>query len=277
MHQGGQVGGGIVEGPVTLLNQSGVLLQWRDVLEENGQSAFALAGNAFGAQLLDKRLQAGMVKALSQCMIKLHAQPLVNSVELDARQRDHLMPDAEVFLVASLESDQFLPGGLKRGGVGFAFGADLLVKAFHLGDGVGLERRGVQLTFPSDQQHPELRAPVAQVVVGDNPVAQQTERAGQTIPQDGGADVADVHGFGHVGRAEIHHHGPRMRGGFAEKVFPARGTLKGLGQRGRFEAEVQETRAGDLHRGASIGDIQFGDHVRGQLARIQFPGFGERH
>ena len=122
-----------------------------------------------------------------------------------------------------------------------------------------------------------MRAPVAQVVVGDNPVAQQTERAGQTIPQDGGADVADVHGFGHVGRAEIHHHGPRMRGGFAEKVFPARGTLKGLGQRGRFEAEVQETRAGDLHRGASIGDIQFGDHVRGQLARIQFPGLGERH
>ena len=65
MRQGGQVGGGVVEGPIALSNQSGVFLQLRDVLEEDGQSAFTLAGNAFGAQLLDKRLQARMVEALS--------------------------------------------------------------------------------------------------------------------------------------------------------------------------------------------------------------------
>ena len=126
-------------------------------------------------------------------MVESHAQALVNSVELDPRQRDHLTPDTEVLLVASLESDQFLPSGLKRGGVGFALGADLLVQTFHLGDGVSPQRGAIQLTFPGDQQHPELGAPVAQVVVGDNPVAQQVERAGQTIPQYGGADVADMH------------------------------------------------------------------------------------
>ena len=73
MSQGGQVGGGVVEGPVALSNQSGVFLQLRDVLEEDSQSAFTLAGNAFGAQLLNKRPQARVVKALSQCMVEFHA------------------------------------------------------------------------------------------------------------------------------------------------------------------------------------------------------------
>ena len=68
-----------------------------------------------------------------------------------------------------------------------------------------------------------------------------------------------------------------MRRGFREEVFPARGGLQGLGQRLRFEAEVQETGAGDLHLLAAVGDIEFGDHVGGQLARVQFPGLGQRH
>ena len=92
-----------------------MFLQLRDVLEEDGHGAFALAGNALGAQLLDQRLQARMVEALAQGVVEFHAQPLVNGVELDPRQRDHLAPDAEVLLVAALEFDQFLPGLFERG------------------------------------------------------------------------------------------------------------------------------------------------------------------
>ena len=59
-----------------------------------------------------------------------------------------------------------------------------------------------------------------------------------------------------------------MRSRFRKEVFPARGGLQGLGQRFRSEAEVQETGAGNLHRVTGIGDIQFGNHVGGQLARV---------
>ena len=277
MRQGGEVGSGVVEGAVALLNQGGVFLQLRDVLEEDRHGAFALAGDALGAQLLDERLQARMVEALAKRVVEFHAQPLVDRVELDARQGDHLAPDAEVLLVAALEFDQFLPGGFERGGIGFALGADLLVEALHLADGVGLQRGGVQVALPGDQQHAELRAPIAQVIVGDDLVAQQPQRARQAIAQDGRADVADVHGLGHVGRAEIHDHGPRLRGGLKEEVFAARGGLQGLGQRRGFEPEIKEAGAGNLHLLTDIADLKPGDHVGGQLARIHLPGLGERH
>ena len=162
-------------------------------------------------------------------------------------------------------------------GLALALGADLLVEALHLGDGVGLQRGAVQVTLPADQQHAELRAPIAEVIVGDDLVAQQPQRARQTIAQDGRADVADVHGLGHVGRAEIHDHGPRLRGRLEEEVFAARGGLQGLGQRGRLEPEIKEAGAGNLHRLASIADVKLGDHVGGQLARVQLPGLGQRH
>ena len=252
-----------------------MFFQLRDVLEEDGDSALARSRNALGAQLLDEGSQAGMVEALAQRMVKLHAQTLVNGIELNARQSDHLVPNAEVLFVAALELHQFLTSGLECGGVGFALGADLLVKALHLGDGVGLQRGARPGRASRRQQHPELGAPVAQVVVGDDLVAQQAERARQAVAQDGRADVADVHGFGHVGRAEIYDHCPRMRGGFKEEVFPARGGLEGLGERRRFEPEVQEACAGNLHPLTSIADIQFGDHVSRQLARVEFPGLGE--
>ena len=66
-------------------------------------------------------------------------------------------------------------------------------------------------------------------------------------------------------------------GGLEEEMFAARGGLQGLGQRRRFEPEIQEAGAGDLHLLATIADLKFGDHVGGQLARVQFPGLGQRH
>src|ERR1017187_2431640 len=84
MAQGGEVGRGVIEGSIALLDQSRVLLQLRDVLEERGQSAFAFAGNALGAQFPNQRFQAGVVEALAEGVIELHTQALVNGVELDA-------------------------------------------------------------------------------------------------------------------------------------------------------------------------------------------------
>ena len=60
-------------------------------------------------------------------------------------------------------------------------------------------------------------------------------------------------------------------------MFAARGSLERAGQRGIFQPEIQEARAGDFHLLANFGDIEFGQHVGGELARIHFPRLGQRH
>src|ERR1019366_7583259 len=72
-------------------------------------------------------------------------------------------------------------------------------------------------------------------------------------------------------------YGPRVRSWLKEEVFSARGRLQGLGERCRFEPEVKEACAGNLHALAHIADLKLGDYVCRQLAWVQFPGLGERH
>ena len=54
------------------------------------------------------------------------------------------------------------------------------------------------------QDHSELCAPIANVVVRDHFVAEESRDAAQRITNDGRADVADVHGFGDIRGGEIH-------------------------------------------------------------------------
>jgi len=114
------------------------------------------------------------------------------------RQRKHLAPDFQVFLIAALEFDEFLPRRLQNFLVGFARGVDKLVKPLHFGNRIGLERGGVQMFFPADEQFAELCAPIADVVVGDDAVAEQAQRAREAVSEDRGANVAHVHRLGHV-------------------------------------------------------------------------------
>ena len=158
-----------------------------------------------------------------------------------------------------------------------ALRADGFVKAFHLSERIGLETRRIEQGFPTDQQHAKLRAPVAEVIVRDDLVAQEAERACQRITQDGRSDMTDVHRLGHVRRTEIHHHGPRLRGWVKEEVFSARGGLQGFGQHRWFEAEIEKAGARSLDFLTTIADLKFGDHVGGQLARVHFAGLGQRH
>ena len=115
--------------------------------------------------------------------------------------------------------------------------------------------------YPADDQHAELGTPVAEVIVRDDPVAHQPQDAGQRVAQDRRADMADVHGFGDVGRTEIHDHRARLGGLLEERVLAPRRRLQSLRQRGRFEAEIQEAGAGNVHLLTPIADLELGDHV----------------
>jgi len=131
-------------------------------------------------------------------VVEFHAEPRINRVELFLRQRKHLVPDLQVFSVTALKFDEFLAGGVPDGVHGFAGGADHFIEPLHLAEGIGFQRVGLEMLFPAEQQQAELRAPVADVVVGDDTVAEQAQRACQAVAEDRGANVAHMHRLGHV-------------------------------------------------------------------------------
>ena len=57
--------------------------------------------------------------------------------------------------------------------------------------------------FPSVDDHPELGAPVADVIVPGDFVAEKLGDPRQGVAEDGAADVADMHRLGDVRRAEV--------------------------------------------------------------------------
>ena len=287
---GGEIGGGVIKTAVALAHERGighpfavavdekrVFLRWQRAVAEHAHRAFAFAGDAAREQIGNDLAKPRIVKTFAEREIKLHAEPRINRVELDLREADHLLPDGNVFGVAGLELHQFRLGFFEPQRVRVAFGVDDFVKAFQFGDGVAFEFGAVQNLFPAEQKLAELRAPVADVVVADDAVAEQAQRALQRVADAGGADVADVHRLGDVGRAEINDHDFR-RDRFGEKqMFAARGGCERLLEQHRLEPEVQEAGAGDFNFFANTGNIQLRQRVGGELARVQPARLGERH
>jgi hypothetical protein len=68
------------------------------------------------------------------------------------------------------------------------------------------------------------------VIVGNDSMAQQAQRPRQAIAEDRRADMTDMHRFGDVGRAEVNHHGARLRGFLKEEMIATRRRLDGGGQ-----------------------------------------------
>ena len=107
-------------------------------------------------------------------MIKLYPEASIDGIELHLRQPDHLLPDGDIFSVAGLKFDQFLLGFLQSSGVRVALGIDDFVEALQFGDCVQLECRAIEHLFPPEKQFAELRAPIADMIVRDDIVPQQS-------------------------------------------------------------------------------------------------------
>jgi len=218
-----------------------------------------------------------VVETFAEGVVEPHAEPLVDDVELGARERDHPAPDGEVLRVAGLQPDQFPAGGFERGGAGFAFGGGLFVEALHLGDRVGLQRGGVQVAFPGRQQHPELRAPVAQVVVGQDAETEGAVEAVKGIADHSRADVADVHRLGHIGARVIDDHGATVPGVRDAEARRGGECCELLGQPLRGNGQVDETGAGDFGARQHRRQRQGGERCLGHGARRTAQGFGRLH
>ncbi|OQB90602.1 MAG: hypothetical protein BWX86_02205 [Verrucomicrobia bacterium ADurb.Bin122] len=117
------------------------------------------------------------------------------------------------------------------------------------------------------------------MVVADDACAGECEEAADGFADDGGAQVADVHLLGGVGRAVVDDPGlPGLRGAGGgaggERFTAGKRGEPGL-ERGRARGEIDEAGAGDGDRvrGGDLGG-QRGDEFLGEGARILFLTLG---
>ena len=61
----------------------------------------------------------------------------------------------------------------------------------------------IEQIFPSVNHHSELRAPIAEMIVADDFVAEESGNPRERIAQENAANVTDMHWLRDVGRAEI--------------------------------------------------------------------------
>ncbi len=125
--------------------------------------------------------------------------------------------------------------------------------------------------------HPELRAPVAEVIVADRLVAQELQRAIQAIADHGAADVAHVHRLGDVRGAVIDHVRARLLDRRHAETLVGKRRRGLLGQHIVAQSQIDESRAGDFRRLAQIVDFQAADDFLGHFARRLAQSLAQRH
>ncbi len=162
-------------------------------------------------------------------------------------------------------------------GVRFAARADELVDALHLAERIRGESLGVEFSFPAEKEHAKLSTPVADVIVADDTMTDESRDPGERVAENRRPNVTDVHGLGDVRRAEIDDDLPDTPGlGNAETIVTEK-LCKALGKPLGFEAKIDEAGASDFGRRAEIRDVEFGDDILGQLARISLLLLRENH
>ncbi len=202
-----------------------------------------------------------------------HVKPLVGGVEPGHRHGDELTPDGSGLLVAVLKADHPQACGVGEVWVGAEVGVGALVERLGTGQ---IERADVQpLGEHLLHEHAELGAPVADVVLRDDGVAEGTQHAVEAVADDGGAEVAHVHLLGHIGRGVVDDDslGMLLRRDTVRGVGEDRGGR--LGEHGGLEPDVDEAWAGDLQRLAQVVELNLVDDVLGDDARRALLLLGE--
>ncbi len=146
------------------------------------------------------------------------------------------------------------------------------VALFEVGDGQVVALVIGQAFAIADDEDAELRAPIAEVIIGDDGVAKRAEDAVDGVADDGGADVADVHLLGGVRRGIIDDNllACARLGDAALRFGRERRELCGEPFGGDRQVEKAGTRDFDLQFAADI----FRDFCRG-IAWLEADFFGE--
>ena len=259
------------------LNQERSFRQFAILVVEDTDSAFARTGQILVAQVLHDIDEHRIVKALSQPMVEADIQAGINALEGSARDLHEFVPQRGIGLVSLLQFGQLFARPICQGRIRCGLGLDLFVDALHFGQGVLLIRRPVKKRTIADNQHAELGAPVAQMIVRLHRVAAKTQHPAERVAQDGGTNMTDVHGFGHVGGAEVDDDGFRAGGRVNPQVVVLGDGQQGLPQPVRVKTEIDKARPGNLPACRNLVRVEPRHNGLGQLAGILFAGLGHRH
>ncbi|MCY1210366.1 hypothetical protein D9M72_220520 [compost metagenome] len=275
---GGQVGGGVEVTTAGLLHDQrqrvafGVL----ELVHEHAQGAVAFGEQALGAQVGDDVGQVVVVGAFALHVghAELHAQAVVHRLAVAQGNVVEAGPEFQALGVAGLQLDHQLAGAVGELG-GFV---EALLRGAIEGFQVGqLGVAAYRLFLHIGQQHTELGAPVAHVVLADHGVAEELQYAGHAVTDDGGTQVADVHFLGQVRCRQVDDHA-LLRAVLAHaEVGVGQCGVQALGQGLAVLEEVEEAGAGDFHLGHLLVPGQGGDELFGQVARLHAGGFGQHH
>ncbi len=283
LKHGGEVGGGIVAGPVRFAHDERLGGEAGVLRVENHESPVVLARDPVLRQLCVDLTDLFAVVALAQYFVETHAQAPVNGVEgLVAHPADQL-PQVHVLPVAPLQFEQLGPGRLQRGRVLPGQRATLLVEPLEVFQRVGVGGGGiVALALDGEDENAKLCTPVADVVVAHHLRPAKGQQAGDGFADDGRADVANVHLLGGVGRTVVHHRLPaRVQVARAPaKVRPRAMELDPAIKKARAQAKIDETRPGQLQvdraRVEPAGTPGRLDQPRAEFPRVAPPGLGVR-
>ena len=251
VEDGGEVGGGVVGGAVGLADDEGVGAFGgagvaRVFFVKDDQGALAFLGDAACEQFGVNGGHLVVVKAFAEGLVEADAELVVDFLEGGDGDLADVTPDGGVFGVAGLEFYEFGAGGVEHGRVGVGGGVTDFVKAFEFfersgGEG-GVEGGAIggEGLFVSPDDFAEGGAPVADVVVADDAGSAEGCDPGHGLADDGGAQVADVHLFGGVGRGVVYHpslSGEGAGGGGAQGFGGGEGGQPGF-EGGGLEGEV---------------------------------------
>ena len=200
-----EISGGVIVAAIAFANDARLVRQLGNVAKENANGAFADFRNAGLEQPLHHTGQSFVVKTLAALDVVMNIEKLVCALEFLPRQIDRLFPDGVIFRVTRLQFHQFLPARLAGGRIGRGAFIGFFINADKLGNRIARKRFLVEKAFPAVNHHPKLRAPIADMVVANDFVAEELGDARKCITQDGAADVTDMHRLGYVGRSKIDH------------------------------------------------------------------------
>ena len=121
--------------------------------------------------------------------------------------------------------------------------------------------------LPAIDDFTELSAPIADVVVRDHLMAENTRDSGETISKNRAANVADVHWLGNIRRAEVDDDPlPVLRNADAQPVVPEHRHHPASKESCR-QPEVDKPGARHFRRFAKILDIQIAENLLGKALR----------
>ena len=202
----GQVARGVGEGtgPAAHDQRQRLALAVGEPRRKHDLGAVGLLEQAGLVEPLDDLGHQRLVATLPRQVVvgQQHAELDVHLVPVGRALGDQRPPQRERLHVPVLQEHDPLPRPLAEVVVIGELGRRLLVERIQIADAEPLGATGADVDEVLDE-HAERTAPVADVVLADDVVAEESEHADQRIADDGGAEVADVHLLGHIRRRVV--------------------------------------------------------------------------